>query len=243
MVEYSERLQWAMNRRGVKIPELAEAVDISYQAIKKLLDGKSKSMNAANNEAAARFLDVNSYWLATGKGPRIPTNGSVDSPASASEDLRNNIYPATGDNFRRLDDRRPVPLISWIRAGMWADIVDNFHPGEADEWFTPVHSKPKEKSFALTVEGESMTSPYPGSLSFPAGTIIIVDPDQAYTPGCFVVAKDVVTQQATFKQLTTDGGRWFLKPLNPTFPTIEIDDPAVRVIGRVCEFHPPGGKL
>jgi SOS-response transcriptional repressor LexA len=54
------------------------------------------------------------------------------------------------------------------------------------------------------------------------------------------VAKDVHTQQATFKQLTTDGGRWFLRPLNPAYPTMEIDDPAMRVIGRVIEFQTRG---
>lgn len=57
-----------------------------------------------------------------------------------------------------------------------------------------------------------------------------------------MIAKDVSTQRATFKKLTYDAGRWFLKPLNPAYSTIEIDDPAIRVIGRVIEFR-TGGKL
>jgi len=87
-----------------------------------------------------------------------------------------------------------------------------------------------------------MTNPYPGELSFPDGTVIIVDPGRAVGAGDYVVAKDVATQQATFKRLAHDGGRWYLKPLNPTYPTIEIDDPSVRVIGRVIEYR-MGGKL
>jgi SOS-response transcriptional repressor LexA len=87
-----------------------------------------------------------------------------------------------------------------------------------------------------------MTSPYPGEVSFPDGTIIIVDPMRQCGAGDFVIAKDVSTQRATFKKLTTDGGRWFLKPLNPSYPTIEIDHPSLRTVGRVIEWR-RGGKL
>lgn len=86
-----------------------------------------------------------------------------------------------------------------------------------------------------------MTSPDPDAqYSFPEGTILIVDPNREAMPGDFVIAKDVDTQQATFKRLATDGGRWYLKPLNPQFKTVEIDDPSLRVIGRVVEFHRRG---
>jgi SOS-response transcriptional repressor LexA len=131
-----------------------------------------------------------------------------------------------------------VPLISWVQAGSWADVEDHYAPGEAEEWVEVYEVQPGEAAFALRVSGDSMTSPYPGdTTTFPDGTIIVVDPSRSAQAGDFVVAKDVVTQQATFKKLATDGGRWFLKPLNPTYPTVEIDDPAMRVIGKVIEFQ------
>jgi len=133
-------------------------------------------------------------------------------------------------------NRRRLPIISWVQAGMWRDVEDNFHPGDADEWAVAFESNPGKNAFALRVQGDSMTSPIPGARTFPEGTIIIVDPGRAAGPGDYVIAKDVQTQQATFKQLITDGGRWFLRPLNPSYPTIEIDDPAIRVIGRVIEY-------
>ena len=86
-----------------------------------------------------------------------------------------------------------------------------------------------------------MTSTGAG-VSFPEGTIIIVDPERAPKAGDYVVAKDVIHQKATFKKLTTDGSAWYLKPLNPAYPTKEIDDPAMRVIGVVIEYQ-TGGKL
>jgi len=140
-------------------------------------------------------------------------------------------------NVESVKVRRSVPLVSWVRAGIWGDVSDPFHAGEADEWIDVYDTQSGDQAFALTVVGDSMTSQNPGNgPSFPNGTIIIVDPSRAADVGDFVVAKDVVTQQATFKRLASDGGRWYLRPLNPAYPTIEIDDPAMRIIGKVTEM-------
>lgn len=146
------------------------------------------------------------------------------------------------DNVRPATTRGRVPVISWVAAGNLGEITDMYQPGEAEHWHDVHDTQPGSHAFALVVEGDSMTSPHPGERSFPEGTIIVVDPDRGYSAGDYVIAKDVNTQRATFKKLAQDGGRWFLKPLNPSYPTIEIDDPAVRVIGRVIEFR-YGGKL
>lgn len=138
-------------------------------------------------------------------------------------------------NVYEITPRRRVPIVSWVAAGNLEDIVDNHHPGEADEWVDVYDTLPSESAFALRVKNDSMTSPHPGERSFPEGTVIVVDPLRGSNAGDFVIAKDVVGQKATFKKLITDGGRWFLKPLNPAYPTVEIDDPALRVIGRVIE--------
>lgn len=144
--------------------------------------------------------------------------------------------PSPG-NVKEVAPKRRVPLISWVRAGSWSDVVDQYHPGEADEWVDVYDTIPGDQTFALRVTGDSMTSPYAGdAITFPDGTVIVVDPMRVAGAGDYVVAKDVTTQQATFKKLTTDSGRWYLKPLNPSYPMIEIDDPAVRVIGKVIEF-------
>lgn len=145
-----------------------------------------------------------------------------------------NVQPATS--------KGRVPLISWVTAGNLGEITDMYQPGEAEQWEEAFDTRPGEQAFALRVDGDSMTSPYPGERSFPDGTIIIVDPARGCDAGDYVVAKDVATQKATFKKLVQDGGRWFLKPLNPSYPIIEVDDPALRVIGRVIEFR-YGGKL
>jgi SOS-response transcriptional repressor LexA len=128
------------------------------------------------------------------------------------------------------------PLISTVQAGQWAAIVDTFAPGDADEW--PESPKRAGKhAFWLKIEGDSMEP------RFMQGGMVLVDPDASADAGAFVVAKLVDSQEATFKKLATDAGRWYLVPLNKQYDAIVIDDPALRVIGRVVFYQPQGEVL
>lgn len=220
---YSERLALAMKQGVCSSSALASALGVSYQAIKKVLDGKSNALTAENNAKAARFLKVSSHWLATGEG-QMQANEMPNVRLSGL---------SMADMARGL-----VPLISSVRAGTWGEIND--HMPDTQETFPVREAKTGPHAFALRVEGDSMTSD--SGLTFPEGTVLIVDPERAAKAGDYVVAKDVDTQRATFKRLTTDGARWYLKPLNRDYRPIEIDDPAMRVIGVVVEYW-MGGKL
>lgn len=218
-----DRINWAMSRpltqgEAARTPAgLARACGIAAASVSNWMTGETQSIKVDNARKAAEYLGVNRDWLAEGIGARLP-DASTQEP-----------------NVNEVTSRAKVPVISWVAAGLLGDVQDNYHPGEADEWVDVYGIKPGKNAFALRVDGDSMTSPYPNDFTFPHGTIIVVDPMRGADAGHFVVAKDVATQKATFKKLTTDGGRWFLKPLNPTYPTVEIDDPALRVIGRVVE--------
>jgi SOS-response transcriptional repressor LexA len=119
-----------------------------------------------------------------------------------------------------------VPLISWVQAGNFSQAVDNNHPGVADEWIettVPVH----RHTYALRVKGDSMTNPN-GEPTFPHGQIIIVEPDAIDAPaklvGSFVIVRRNGDDEATFKQVVRDGGKYFLKPLNPQYQMIELQE-------------------
>lgn len=60
-----------------------------------------------------------------------------------------------------------VPLISWVQAGKMSEVVDNYQPGDAEDWvaFPAKHSK----MIALSVKGTSMNRVSPD------GSTIIVD--------------------------------------------------------------------
>lgn len=117
-----------------------------------------------------------------------------------------------------------VPVVSWVQAGAWSTAVDNLHPGDADEWIrttVPVN----RHTYALKVRGESMTNPA-GDPTFPDGAIIVVEPDRIDDAekmlNMFVVVKRTAEDEATFKQLVKDAGRYYLKPLNPQYPMLEL---------------------
>ena len=213
-----DRITEAIQHSGRKPAEIARAIKKTPSAISQLMDGTTKSLKADTASGLERETGYRANWLISGVGPKRLSVANIETAPPG----------------------RRVPIISWVQAGSWSEVQDNFLPGEADDWAIAFDTLPGKSAFALVVSGDSMTSPYPGELSFPEGTIIIVDPDRECDAGSFVIAKDVDTQKATFKKLTHDAGRWYLKPLNPAYPIMEIDDPSMRVIGRVTEFQTRG---
>lgn len=52
--------------------QLRKELGISSAAMKFLLEGTTRAFTAANNARAARYLDVDAFWLATGEGEPRP---------------------------------------------------------------------------------------------------------------------------------------------------------------------------
>lgn len=121
------------------------------------------------------------------------------------------------------DIKGTVPLISWVQAGQWQDVIDELQPGEGER--IPTTYKARRHTYALRVRNDSMVSTE-GRHSFPEGCIIIVEPEEQASPGSFVIVRQNGTE-ATFKQLMQDGGRWYLKPLNPRYPIMDLRPDAV----------------
>lgn len=69
MLEYKDRLAHAMQLAGLKTADLARALGLSYQAVDRVLKGRTNALKADNHAQAARALNVNPDWLATGQGP------------------------------------------------------------------------------------------------------------------------------------------------------------------------------
>lgn len=114
-----------------------------------------------------------------------------------------------------------VPLISWVQAGNWAEIIDNHYPGDAEEWRLTT-AKVSKYAFALRIVGDSMINPN-GYPSLPPGAIVIVEPHRQPQNGDIVIARLEDSMEATIKKLVIDGHQKFLKPLNPQYPIIQIN--------------------
>jgi SOS-response transcriptional repressor LexA len=211
MTEFGNRIKQARKLAKLTQAQLARAVGISQGSLSEM---ENEGLSSTYTVQIAHACGVNANWLATGVG-------------GITLDAQN----VTSVNFRA-----KVPVISWEIAAKFQGVSDVFQPGEAERFEYVRDTDVSAAAFSLEVYGDSMLSSIPGDRSFPPGTMLIVDPGASAAAGDYVIARDAVTQKPTFKQLTYDGGRWFLRPLNPIYPTMEIDDPAIRVIGKVVEY-------
>lgn len=152
MVEYKKRLAQAMADAGIKATALADEMGLSYQAVKKVLDGHSKAFSSKNNSTAARILRVNSDWLATGHGPKAarpePSTLFVTEPWTEYQPVRPGRFHL-------------VPVIGQGAGGamperVWTD--GDFPAGDANEYAEVASADPH--AFIVRVVGSSMVPKY-----------------------------------------------------------------------------------
>ncbi|PRC93070.1 helix-turn-helix domain-containing protein [Solimicrobium silvestre] len=68
MKTYGDRLTESLRIAQKERQELADGIGVSVQAIGQVLAGKTKALTAENSAYAAKFLNVDAFWLATGHG-------------------------------------------------------------------------------------------------------------------------------------------------------------------------------
>lgn len=178
----------------------------------------SNGMDLDTCVRVAPLLNVDPYWLFDESKP-MARNSTPSEPGNISD----------GPELRGR-----VPLISWVQAGHWNEAVNSFQDGDADDWLACPRSHSKS-TFALRVRGISMEPKYRD------GAIIYVDPEKSADHLSNVVVQLDDESEATFKQLVVEGGKRFLRPLNPDWPgpkLIEINGNATIcgvVIGQFIE--------
>ncbi|ETF06904.1 LexA family protein [Pseudomonas moraviensis] len=217
-----DRIAAEMAAKGWSEGELARRAGVTQPTVHRIISGESKSPKRENIEKIAKALRVASKWLWDG------------GPKSEPDSFDANVEPATGPS-RYYE----YPEISWVQAGVACEAMDLFNVGDfeaihpSDAWAGP-------NGFWLKVRGPSMTST--NGMSFSEGMIILVAPGSDVESGQYVVAKLIDTNEATFKQLVRDSGKAYLKPLNPAFPTVEVDN-TWTVVGRVVDAKWPRSVL
>ncbi len=176
---------------------------VSKAAVSQWENGDTKNLRPANLFALQNFSGYSAEWIATGAGaPHLKGRKSSD-----------NTSPGPGVHS--------LPLISWVRAGQWNDVVDVYRPGEGEKSVYTTR-KVGSRAYALRVVSDSMENPN-GRPTYPQGSIIIVDPDREPIHGSPVIVRLEDSKQATFKQLVIEGGMRYLKPLNPRYPIMKVD--------------------
>ena len=214
MTTLSDRLDKAMRDAGITNQmDLSKKTGISQPTISRMLKGSMKRSPSVDVLGKLAFAcGVNLNWLISGKGEQnsIVNLGSAEWAAS-------NVLP---------EYARKVPVISWVQAGMWTEIADNFMESDASEWvYCPFHHS--DKTYVLKIVGDSMCNPQ-GKKSYCDGEFIAVDPEKQPVHGSMVVVRMEDDNTATFKQLLIEAnGNKILKALNPSWP-----EPFIKVNGN-----------
>lgn len=179
--------------------------------------GKSRSLD----RSTARYIEQ-----MTGK-----PEGWMDQPLEQTS--ASNVSPAS-------IGMTPVPLINYIQAGNWREVVDAFQPGDGHE-IVYTDQQVSGNTFALHIRGDSMYRPDSPD-SFSEGDLVIIDPNVQPRPGEYVAAKNG-NQEATFKKyrqrgLNAQGVEYFeLVPLNTDYETMRSDLQHITIIGTMIEHR------
>lgn len=157
--------------------------------------------------------------------------GMTGSEASRADEIKK-MQPNISYGITRYPDKRGIPIISWVQAGHWREIVDSFPRGGADDYIL-AHNSHGPHTFAVRIIGNSMEP------EFREHDVVVIDPDVRPNPGDYVVARNS-EDAATFKKYRprgiVDGIEVFeLVPLNPDYAPMRSDQQTIQIIGTMVE--------
>lgn len=167
-------------------------------------------------ERAARNLERKIGW----------DEGFLDESESSSASMIDTSY--------QYNHGRPIPVISWVQAGVWTD-MDSIPAGTEFDELLPPNPKCGKNGYGLVVVGESMLP------KFEPNDRIYVNPDfqpDDLKTGDLVIVSCVGDTEATFKKLIKETNKTYLSPLNPNWhePVIELVE-GCRLIGKVVGLY------
>lgn len=200
---------------GLTQTQLADAAGMEQQALAAIEKRDSKSSSFLPNLAKALNVSTNELL-------------GVQESGSPFGKSYGNVFPAPTSSAR-------VPLISFVQAGVWTGIVDDFEPGAANDYLL-TDLELSRSAFALEIKGDSMLP------EFRPGDRVIIDPEVSPSPGDFVVAKNS-EDEATFKKyrprsIDAAGNIVFeLVPLNEDYPSMRSDIVSIRIVGTMIEHR------
>lgn len=213
---FPKRVSIARAAIGLTQDELAKKVGIVRRQIAAYEGGEARPREKALANLAAA-LGTSISWLTTGKG---------DGPDTS--------------HIKRTITVREVPLLTHVQVmGIGFDFDDFIKSASASD-FIPAPPEAGEYAFAVEVNGNSMESP--SGVSFPDGTIIIVDPEEMPDHGDFGLFILSDSNNFTFKQYILDQGKGFLRSLNPLYPLIPVSG-VITPIGKVISSQHSFSKV
>lgn len=200
MNTWSGRIKSRMRELGITQEALAAKMGITRGAITHYLAGR-RQPPLHQFQKLANLLKADPAWLQFGTS----IASSVPVAKKAKEPL----------NF-------PLPILTWQQIASFKNPT-KIKKEDISE-YVPHFFTDQSHWYALKVQGDAMTATTGHSKSFLASDLIIIDSEATVKNGDFVVAILPRAKEATFKQYVVDGGLQYLKPLNPQYPIITINE-------------------
>lgn len=200
------------------------------------LQDKAKEKGAIGNSAIARLLNespqVVTNWQKRGIPPRKyldiakALGVSVEWLQTGKESRKETTYNLASDAME-LPKRKRAPIISYVQAGNWCELVDAYPVGTGEDTIE-IDARWSDNTFVLRVRGDSM---HP---TLTEGALIVVDPQVEWMHNRIVVVRQNGDTEVTVKRLIKDGDTYYLKPDNTNYPLLKLEKDAY-VCGVVVE--------
>ena len=228
----SERIKLAMDEAGMSQVDLARACGVKPPSVHGWLSGKSKFLRGENLLQAARALNVNQDWLATGAGPM---RGDIQ-PLDPLLGLK----PGTFMRVEAVDEDDPrITLIPRVRLRLRAGISGfEAEPelGEDANWMIPtawIRSKgfKRQNLISIGIHGDSMDDKL-----CDGDSVIINTADKEPADGIIFAIN--YEGEPVVKRMMRDDGRWWLTSDNPDqrkYPRKVCEGDRCIIIGRVVK--------
>jgi len=126
-----------------------------------------------------------------------------------------------------------VPLLEMKEVASWVNKPES----QLDKYshqLISASTKTSQYAFAVQVKDNSMEAA--NGMSFPKGSIIVVDPENVVRDGSYVVVRLEENAEPVLRQCVRDASGTYLKPLNPRFPTIKMNYPHSLFCGVVLQM-------
>lgn len=227
----SERIKLAMDRAKMSQVDLARAVGIKPPSVNGWLSGKAKFLRGENLLKAARALNVNQQWLASGDGAMESAAPALAAPGAPFVSADDHIEGARPVRAGEDPDVVEIPRVKLrLRAGVARfdtepDLSADGHELVPRALLVTLGLDPRNL-IALRVRGTSMEP-----MMF-EDDVVIVDKSDTKPISREVYAVNF-DGEPYIKQLYLKGGQWYLHSVNPDFGPVNLKSGQCSIIGRV----------
>lgn len=188
----SEVLKRLLFQHDLKVIDLARKTAVPQPTLQRLVAGNSTRPQEKSLVPIAKYFNISLEQL-RGEEAIVGFNRS-------------------GETLQAVGVQQ-VPMLEWKQVYNW---LNNSVENSTTLAKTLTDCEASQRSFALCAKDSSMQP------IFPAGTILIFDPEQEIKDRCYVLVKLAKYDEPVFRQLLLDAEDKFIKPLSPELEQFRV---------------------